>query len=325
MDESTLARWLSEIDRELESCRWLAGDVSPRRYARLELVGGESAIAAIYPPELGDACSRFERSTGLLESIGVRVPRVLASDCGEGWMLVEDLGAETLFDRRSRAVEERLPLYESAIEAARLIGTLDIDTVARLNPPLDAPLLRRELRQSFELYLEPHGLLGADAATRDAATGALRTLCDVLGGVTPLPCHRDFMARNLVPCDEGVAVLDHQDLRLGPPAYDLASLLNDSFFPDATAEGGLLSAASLSTEERAFYHRAALQRTLKAIGTFAAFARRGSVRHLSLIAPTLERARLQLSKVPEMGEVAGALEPVWARHIASLAAGDQPR
>ena len=39
-------------------------------------------------------------------------------------------------------------------------------------------------------------------------------------------------------------MLDHQDLRLGPPFYDLASLLNDTLFPPPDAEEALLAAAA---------------------------------------------------------------------------------
>nr|HPK65586.1 phosphotransferase [Thermoanaerobaculia bacterium] len=50
-----------------------------------------------------------------------------------------------------------------------------------------------------------------------------------------MACHRDYMVRNLLPVGDGevaaVGVIDHQDLRLGPPWYDLASLCNDSLFP----------------------------------------------------------------------------------------------
>ena len=82
-------------------------------------------------------------------------------------------------------------------------------------------------------------------------------------------------------------MLDHQDLRLGPPFYDLASLLNDTLFPPPEAEEALLAAVAPSPAERVRYHRAAAQRTLKAVGTYATFARRGANRHLPLIPPTL--------------------------------------
>ena len=90
--------WLDSVGfapREIEP---LPGDVSPRRYFRAVLADGGSAILATYPPEVRDVCPRFLKTTAILENIGVRVPRVLASDCEAGWMLVEDLGLRTLGD-----------------------------------------------------------------------------------------------------------------------------------------------------------------------------------------------------------------------------------
>jgi len=108
-----------------------------------------------------------------------------------------------------------------------------------------------------------------------------------------------------------IAVLDHQDLRLGPPGYDLASLLNDTLFPPPAAEEELLAAAAPTAGQRLGYHRAAAQRVLKAVGTYAAFARRGADRHLPLIPGTLARGLGHLGRLPEGEEIAGALAAAW--------------
>ena len=106
-------------------------------------------------------------------------------------------------------------------------------------------------------------------------------------------------------------MLDHQDLRLGPRAYDLASLLNDSLFPPDELEAELVSAALPDAEGALAYRRAVVQRTLKAIGNYCDFARRGFDRHLRLVAPTLARASRHLATVPELAPVADALLPRW--------------
>jgi hypothetical protein len=179
------------------------------------------------------------------------------------------------------------------------MAALDREAVVRLNPPLDQALLLRELDQTWELFLEPAGLprargLGADL---DAA---LRELCRGLAAAPPAPCHRDYMVRNLMPLpDQRVAVLDHQDLRLGPPEYDLASLLNDSLYaPDAVVEaltGGALTGARLAD-----YRRCAVQRCFKIVGTFRRFAAAGSDRHLPLVPPSLGRALEHLAELAEL-------------------------
>lgn len=285
----------------------LQGDVSLRRYSRVAGSGG-MAILATYPPEIRSTCGRFLRTTALLEEAGVPVPRVLASSCDEGWMLVEDVGFETLGEwGRGRPWEEVGPWFERALDLADRIARIPVGRLAGLNPTLDAELLARELAQTWDLFLEPNGLTGDASALRET----LDAICANLGAETPVSCHRDFMVRNLMPMADGtLIVLDHQDLRLGPPMYDLASLLNDTIFPPAEAEDALL--AGLPPEDRVRYHRAAAQRTLKAVGTYTSFARRGADRHLPLVPPTLARCLEHMARVPESAAMARDLGGVWA-------------
>lgn len=299
--------------RSLEA---LPGDVSPRRYFRVELERGGTAIAADYPAEIAPACARFARTTALLQGAGVHTPDILAADCGQGWMLVEDLGPETLGDRRAAPWPELAPYFASARRAIWQVRELDPAEVADLNPTLDGELLRRELTQTWDLFLIPNRLAEEPALAADLHA-ALDELCAKIALDPPVPCHRDFMARNLVPLAGGeVAVLDHQDLRLGPPLYDLASLLNDTIFPPVEAEEELLE--TLTATERTVFHRTAAQRTLKAVGTYASFARRGATRHLPLIAPTLASCLRHMGQVPEthalVADLARAWSPALQRH-----------
>ena len=311
IDQDAASSWLREQGLSLSRLVPLTGDVSTRSYARVELDDGRVAIVASYPEELRGSCRRFERSTAILQRAAVPVPAILASNCDRGLMLLEDAGDRTLFDLRPRPLNQRLPLFERAIGIAARIATLDPSEVAELNPTLDADHLRRELQQTFDVFLEPSSLLG-DGELPNEIESAFDRLCAALGDAPPLPCHRDFMARNLVPAAAGdLVVLDHQDLRLGPPFYDLASLLNDSFFPPIALESRLLEARLGTAGETHAYHRAAAQRTLKAVGTFAAFAARGFDRHLPLIAPTLGRALHHLALTPETASLAPELERLW--------------
>jgi aminoglycoside/choline kinase family phosphotransferase len=275
----------------------------------LTAADGSTAVLALYPPDLRAACVRFARSTAILAGAGVPVPRVLAADCERGWMLLQDLGELTLADLRERPWQELAGYFENAAAVAARIAALPQGAVCELNPTLDGTLMMRELAQTRQLFLEPRRLLPPPPL--DAA---LEDLCREIAADPPVPCHRDYMARNLVPDGAGrVGVLDHQDLRLGPPAYDLASLLNDTLFPPPELERRLVDAAFPTAAGRLRYHRAAAQRTLKAVGTYAAFAQRGSARHQPLIAPTLRRFLRHFGSVPEGAPLAPALERAWGR------------
>lgn len=308
----SLARCLEERGERLDAALPLPGDVSLRRYTRLVLAGGRSAILATYPPEVRSGLDRFATSTALLAAAGVRVPEILGSDAADGWMLLEDLGPATLGDFRERPWSELARWFATGIGVVRKVRSLDAAAVAALNPPLDRALLLRELEQTWSLYLEPEGLTGGPQLAR-RLRAALDALCANLAAEDAVPSHRDLMARNLVPlpAEGSLAVLDHQDLRLGPPGYDVASLLNDTLFPPPALEEELVAAALPGEGGKASYHRAAAQRTLKAVGTYVSFARRGSPRHLPLVGPTLARALAHLERTEEAAPLAEELAGVW--------------
>jgi aminoglycoside/choline kinase family phosphotransferase len=314
--DGEVAAWLATLGQPALEILPLPGDVSQRRYARVRLADGSTAILATYPPEVRPVCPRFLRTTELLRQADVPAPRVFASDCSAGFMLLEDLGSQTLGDWKGRPWSELRLYFERARQLGERIARLPAAEVAGLNPPLGTELLRRELTQTWDLFLVPRGLTG-DAASTTALRALLDDLCARLGDGPLVPCHRDFMSRNLMPLDSqgGVAVLDHQDLRLGPAAYDLASLLNDTLFPPPDIEEDLLGAT-----DRTGYHRAAAQRTLKAVGTYTAFALRGSGRHLPLVAPTLARCLNHLSRIPEGEAFAEDLGRLWRPVLEGVAA-----
>ena len=319
IEHDDLRRWLSAIrgfapaaTLEIEP---LAGDVSLRRYYRVRCAG-ERAIVAYYPAELRAAARRFERTTDLLERAGVRVPAIRRVDHDAGLMLLEDVGAETLFDWRDRGWEAIAPHLAAAYDAAlrlRAIDPADLAAGEPLMPPLDAAALERELAMTWDVFLLPNGLVGDDPLSH-RLRDHLAALCAELEGGGLVPCHRDLMARNLVPLAASgeVAVLDHQDLRLGPTAYDAASLFNDSLYPAPEQVNAIVGAALASS---AAYHRAAAQRTLKIVGTFASFARRGHSRHLPLVPRSLRRGLDHLAALPETAGLAADLERRWASSL----------
>ena len=304
--------WLRQRGYEAVGFEELRGDVSCRSYCRVRLARGRSTVLASYPVELYPSCQRFLTTTRLLQGIEIPVPAVLEADCQTGLMLLEDVGDESLFDLTGRAWSELAPLLEQAVDIARRIRELPTDLVEPLNPVLDGALLWQELEKTWEVFLQPRGLTGSPELTEELER-ALRNLCGTLGAEPRSANHRDFMARNLMlPSRSGPpVVIDHQDLRLGPRFYDLASLMNDSLFPPQSLETDLLSDLIQTAEDRASYHRAAVQRTLKATGTFAAFAKLGNERHLALIPPTLTRALHHLEHLDETRALVDPLRVVW--------------
>ena len=307
--------WLAERGRIVTAIEPMTGDVSTRRYFRVRLAGEPAPhIVALYPPELVAAQLRFSPAARLLGEAGVRVPAIELDEPERRLALLEDLGPETLYERHA-GWEECAAELDAALAAAAAIARLPVGPVVALGaPPLDAALLRRELASTIEVFLAPRGLASAELVT------ALDELCRRLADGPLVPCHRDFMARNLVPMGGGsVAVLDFQDLRLGPPGYDLASLLNDSFYAPASLEQRALGGETGRGLDPLAYRRAVVQRCLKAVGTFVSFAARGKRRHLPLVPATLERALRAAAEVPETAHVVAVLGPALTEGGRSVA------
>lgn len=324
-------RWLKSLGWKVDQITVLPGDVSLRRYFRVD-TGDCKAIAAFYPPELRAAQHRFQISTALLDSAGVRVPQILATDSSHGLDLLEDLGNWTLYEYLKQSHSDRatqasgiappsLPgpgqedrdlcdFLAAAIEIAgrvRSIRATSVPTFSRLDPAL----LRRELERTWEIFLKPKGLIGNEgqaATLRDR----LDELCIDSRSRQLVATHRDFMARNLIVTDDReLGVIDHQDLQLGPPTYDLASLLNDSIYtPMATAERLLPKDADTES-----YHRSAAQRCLKIVGTFVGFAANGSDRYLPQVPVALDRFLSHFAEVRGNRSLAGELRSRWAEPL----------
>jgi len=229
-------------------------------------------------------------TAALLESRGIRTPRLGARI--DGAYLVEDLGDRHLVDSPHCAAYRTL-----LADWRRYAGEPIPDGHPAGERALDAALFRRELRLFREHWLQ--GLRGraTTAAERDAADALLDILAEEAATGPWTPQHRDFHSRNLLLPDDGPpAWIDHQDLRPGPLYYDLASLWTDAYVDLPDGVWPLLVAArrTLAAEfgldpkeadER--FVATALQRVLKALGTFAMLLARGRPDY----APAERRAR----------------------------------
>jgi aminoglycoside/choline kinase family phosphotransferase len=231
--EAAFQAWLATIaprhGLEPASLRVASADASFRRYLRLDGAAG-SRIIMDAPPERED-CQPFVKVAGLMAAAGLNVPRVLEWDAAQGFMLLDDLGNQTMIE----AVDAQQPaasqgLYRRAIDA--LIAWQCASRPGVL-PPYDAPLLERELALFPDWYLRQHR--GLSLGEKQAATlqSQFRLIVERNLAAPSVYVHRDFMPRNLMlPRDPGeprLGVLDFQDAVYGPITYDIACLMRDAF------------------------------------------------------------------------------------------------
>jgi len=231
-----------------------------------------SRIVMDSPPDLEDV-KPWLRIRTLLRDAGVRVPAVLAEDADAGFLLLEDLGTRTCLDAVDDASADAM--FEAAFdELLRVQAIVCPDDL----PAYDAPMLQRELDLFEEWYLGRHLGVALDTGEREGLRAVQRNLIDVVLSQPQGFVHRDYMLRNLMPLDTGVAVIDFQGAVRGPLAYDPVSLFRDAFhsWPAARVDGWL-----------ARYHARAIDAGLPLRAGFAAFRRdadlAGMQRHLKIL------------------------------------------
>ena len=267
-----------------------SADASFRRYFRLTAHEPSRTLIVMDAPPAHEDCGPFVSVAALLEAAGIRAPRVLARS--GGYLLLTDLGRETLLDARVGAGPDReQSLYLDAITTLVRMQAID----ARGLPSYDRALLSRELALFPDWYLDRHLGQPPDAQDRAALEAVFTRIIDSNLAQPRVFVHRDYHSRNLMASPEGLGVLDFQDAVLGPVSYDLVSLLRDAYveadesvvidrairyWEAARAEGIALS-GDFGTFYRDFEWMG-VQRHLKVMGIFARLAHRdGKHRYLA--------------------------------------------
>jgi hypothetical protein len=305
-----LLSWLEQRLGPIASLEPLAADASVRDFFRVRREDGASAVAMVDPVGGPSAMRRMIAAAERLGSLGVRVPEILEQDSEAAVLLMEDLGDRLLADELPRrSPGDQAGLYR---EAGRLAGRIAAAPLPGPDDPLGQPQLGRERLRSELAFFVVHDVFRR-RGREDPST--LRTLGRTLDTLVESCCreplrlaHRDFHGRNLLVLgDDSLGVLDFQDLLPAPAHYDLASLLWDPYveLPPAavdaacTGYGQALGAAAVDLGTPGLV-RVALQRVLKAIGTYARQSLDlGRSRFEASIPPAEARLRDLLARLPD--------------------------
>ena len=324
----------------------MPGDASTRQYHRVSLVGGSPASAILMvlpeacPPEPMDV--PFLNIRSHLADLGLPVPGHYFSMPREGVVALEDLGDQTLETAlESASRPEAEAWYREALESLIRMQT-DRGDCSAFTYAFTSEKFEAELAFFLDHAIE--GLWKRDLSARDRAalTGEFRRLSEALVSQGSVFVHRDYHSRNLMVLKvfPKLGILDFQDARLGPAAYDAASLLYDSYvtlpgeFRDALIEYYRSRRENETGErsDRETFNRslriAATQRNLKAVGTFAYQAGvLGKRRYLASIPPTLEYVRDHCGRLSELAGLWAILAPLLpdsAEFTACAAEGPLP-
>lgn len=301
----------------------LVGDASTRSYFRLHRADGQTSILALLPQPFDEKDSAFLNTAELFRAIPVRIPDVQLVSGSEGALILEDLGDRLLQHEVAEMDEEQKKrLYAEAVDIILRLQKrgreLEDQRYTAFRTTFDTAKFRWEL--DFFLKHFVVGLRGATLSPEETQTLSVcfHELSKGLASVSGVLCHRDYHSRNLMLAGNELAVIDFQDARLGPASYDLVSLLHDSYVEHSDELIGQMRARferGLGRELSSEFDLAALQRNLKALGTFGyQIAVRGNDVYRDYVEHTLLMVRGHLARSARWTD----LRSILAAHLSEL-------
>ena len=296
----------------------LVPDGSNRRF--FQLVGPVFRHIAVLPPEgdgqgAAEARSFFQIGTHLQQA-GAPVPLVQAFDPDSHLAICEDLGAQRLFELvADQGAEAALAYYEQAVER---LARMQILAAEGFDPNwcwdtgrYDAQVML-ERESGYFLRACCTDLLGIEFDRVAVGNECARLAAAAAEAPAHFFLHRDFQSRNLMITAGQVRFIDFQGGRLGPLAYDLASLLLDPYTqlpqPIQThlMHKYLTTVQTLIPYPAGQFHREyfllALQRNLQIAGAFSFLSQ---VRRKPFFAQFIGPALASLSDLLAKPEAAG--------------------
>jgi N-acetylmuramate 1-kinase len=286
------------------------GDGSQRVFWRISPSHSKTSYVVMFNPPADPAADRENRAYVLigrhLRSKGIPVPELHRVDLRRGWFLMEDMGPVSL-EETVLTSENPIPLYEKVIATllrlqADALGGFDTGWCCQ-TVKYDLFVMRR-LESDYFKKAFLSGYLGLKEDWPELES-SLRYLAEKasLGGA-PVILHRDFQSRNIMVRGEGIGILDWQGARLGPPAYDLASLLLDPYthLPWETRHNLYDTYLHLLMEShrglielfKATFPYLAIQRNLQILGAFGFLTRVRGKGHFEVSIPKALESLRQL-------------------------------
>jgi N-acetylmuramate 1-kinase len=349
------------VARLLERAGWtdasrdfLQGDASTRAYERLTRPTGETAILMISPPRPDGPILRFGKPYPAiaklspdirafiamdegLRGLGYSAPALIAFSIDEGLALIEDLGSATVAQsgvpdgaRYAPAIALLADLHERELPPSLSAGEESYEL-----PVYDIEAMLVEVELVLDWYASAVARVTPPSGARMQFLAIWRELLAPILAEPSSWTLRDYHSPNLHWLAERqglkrIGLIDFQDAVMGPPAYDVVSLLQDARVDvpeDLEMRLAALYMRRRAATDPAFetqrfaaaYAAMGAQRATKILGLFARLDKRDHkpeyLRHL----PRIERYLARNLAHPLLQPLA-----VWYRNHLPRALGPPP-
>lgn len=290
---------------------------SERTYSRVK--NTRSAAVLMQCAETDPDFYRHIEYTTFFRKYDVPVPELLNAEPRNKTALFEDLGDLTLYSwfqcpHTEHRVED---LYRRVLDA--LIAIHTTATSHRNECPLlesrifDYEHLRWETGYFLERFVQ--GIKSIKIEDPVTLEREFHKLASIVDSFPKTIVHRDFQSQNIMITQSAIPrVLDYQGARIGPPAYDVASLLWDPYCRlDARLRESLLDYYTGKVKNQSYYGikfpetilPCRLQRHMQALGAYGFLSAVKGKTHFMKYVP--EGVRLLKEDVSESGNEYPAL------------------
>jgi hypothetical protein len=294
----------------------IPGDGSKRIFWRIRIPKSNPSYIAMENAPTDDFSKRenvaYLNIGRHLRDKGLPLPEIYRFDLEKGWFIMEDFGDVSLQTACVQA-KARLPLYLAVVEILfqqQIKGSEGFNTAWTCQTETYDRLVMRR----YEVDYFKEAFLGTYLGLRKEWPGLENTFDHLIEEASNAEdrffLHRDFQSRNIMIAGEKIGILDWQGGRLGPLAYDLASLLIDPYTNVPVPEKGQIYNAyhqllrrkrpqRLASFERSFPYLA-IQRNLQILGAFSFLSRvRGKTYFEHYIPGALQSLRHLLEQVKD--------------------------
>ena len=242
--------------------------------------GCDQGIAVMYDDGNRDENGKYPGHARWLKAKGIPVPEILADVPEKKVMLMSNAGTE-----RKMTLDDYVKVVETLVKFNAL-GTAP-DVPANLLPPFDDETWEWE-RNLFAKYC-----LGANFQLEmsEAVRKELEGVAEILEREPKALVHRDFQSTNVLWKNGELSFIDFQGMRLGPAAYDLASLVYDPYVTFTEGERKALVALYAKLANRPELVKilpyAAVQRLAQCLGAYGRLASVGQPQFGKHVVPAL--------------------------------------
>ena len=210
----------------------IRSDASLREFFRLKK-GNKTSIIVTARKERFRNLIAYSAINKFLRGKGINTPKTISQHYSEGIMEIEDFGDNTLlnFVRKSKNI---LPLYKKSIDVILKLQKIKpinkIKIKSNQNLKFDNYNLKN-LHKESDLFLNWYlpGILGKRKSKKfkTKIKIELNKLYKQIYFKNKFIVHRDFHVSNIMPIRRKLGIIDTQDVILGNPMYDVASLIDD--------------------------------------------------------------------------------------------------